>query len=195
MLHINLLPVRQLKKRARAQKELALMGAALVAVCLIFLVVGLWQGSVISGLEEKKQTLERKRRELDPFLAELKKLKKKKVELQRKAAIIDKLRKESPLTVRILDEVANRIDNQRMWLTSLEQQGGSLTLAGIALDNHTIAQFMDNLTASEFVVDVALGDSSLAVVSGRNLKRFILNCTVAYPTKGEEKDKPKKKTS
>ncbi len=195
MLQINLLPVRQLKKRAKARRELVLIGLVLAAVCTLCFMIGLWQGGVISSLEQKKQTLERKRKKLEPFLVELKKLKKKKVELQRKAAIIDRLRQESPLTVRILDEVANRLDNQRMWLTSLEQQGGNLTLAGVALDNHTIAQFMDNLTASEFVVDVALGDSSLEVVSGRNLKRFILNCTIAYPGKGEEKEKQKGKTS
>ncbi len=191
MLEINLIPVRQLKKRAKARRELALIGLVQVAACLLCFTIAVWQGGVIYSLEKKKQRLEHERKKLEPFLVEMKKLEKKKVELQRKASIIDKLRQDSPLTVRILDEVANRLDNQRMWLTSLEQQGENLTLAGVALDNHTIAQFMDNLTASKFVVDVALGDSSLEVVSGRNLKRFTLNCTIAHPGKGEEKEKPK----
>ncbi len=194
MLQINLLPVRLMKKRMQAQKELAMMGTALAAFCLLLAGVWFWQSSVVASLEEKRQTLQRKKDELAPLLAELKKLKKKKIELQRKASIIKKLRKESPLTVRILDEVANNTDNQRMWLTSLEQQGGHLTLTGVALDNHTIAQYMDNLKASRFVVDVALGDSSLKEVAGRNLKKFTLNCTIAYPAEkreeGEKKETP-----
>ncbi len=187
MLEINLLPVRQLRRRAKAKKELALMGVSIVIACLVFVGIDFWQGSNISTLEIKEQTLAQEKKDLAPFLAKLQALKKRKKELERKTAIINKLRQESPLTVRVLDEVANRVDNQRMWLTALEQQGGSLTLAGVALDNQTIAQFMDNLDASEFVSNVALGDSSLTVVSGRNLKRFTLNCSVTYPKKKQEK--------
>ncbi len=181
MLQINLLPVRQLKKRAKAKKQLALMVLSLAGACLLLAVIGLWQLGNISSLKSKKEVLEQEKKELAPFLAKLKALKEKEIELQRKTDIIKKLRQESPLTVRILDEVANRLDNQRMWLTRLEQQNNSLTLTGMALDNQTIAQFMDNLAASEFIADVALGDSSLTVVSGLNLKKFTLNCAVAYP--------------
>ncbi len=186
MLQINLLPVRQLKKRARAKKQLAFMALSLVAFCLLLVGIGLWQLGNISSLQSQKEVLEQEKKELAPVLAKMKALKEKEIELQRKTDIIKKLRQESPLTVRILDEVANRLDNQRMWLTRLEQQSGSLTLTGMALDNQTVAQFMDNLAASEFVTDVALGDSSLTVISGRNLKRFTLNCAVAYPKEEQE---------
>ncbi len=186
MLQINLLPVRQLKKRAKAKKQLALMGLSLIVACLLLAGIGLWQLGNISSLQSKKEVLEQEKKELAPVLAKMKALKEKEIELQRKTDIIKKLRQESPLTVRILDEVANRLDNQRMWLTKLDQQNNSLTLSGMALDNQTIAQFMDNLAASEFVTDVALGNSSLTVIAGRNLKQFTLNCVVAYPNNEQE---------
>ena len=127
MLKINLLPVRQLKKRAKARKDTQ--------------------------------------------------------ELVRRTEIINKLKEDSSLTVRTLDEVANRIDNERMWLQSLQQQNSSLSLSGVALDNQTVAQFMDNLKESPFVQSVELADSSLKVVSGRNLKTFQLNSAVSQPPK------------
>ena len=78
-------------------------------------------------------------------------MKKQKEELERKTAIINKLRAESSLTVRLLDDVARNVDNKRLWLDSLSQQGPTLSLTGVALDNETVAQFMDKLKSSEFV--------------------------------------------
>jgi type IV pilus assembly protein PilN len=118
-------------------------------------------------------------------LKEIEKLKKAKVELDRKTGIIKKLKTDSSLTVRVVDEVANRIDNQRMWLTLLHQQNSSLRLSGIALDNQTVAQFMDSLKESPFVNSVTLTNSSLKIISGRNLKSFELTCSVAQPAPAE----------
>lgn len=183
MLKINLLPVRQLKKRAKAKKQLFGMFTLFIMVLALLAVTGVLQAQKISGLQSDIAVLQKEKDSYKPTLAKIAKLKKDREELIRKTEIIKKLRTDSSLTVRTLDEVANRIDNQRMWLDSLNQQGTSLRLSGVALDNQTIAQFMDNLKASPFVQDVTLTSSSLKVVSGRNLKSFDLNCVVAQPTK------------
>ena len=82
----------------------------------------------------------------------------------------------------MLDEVSNLIDNNRMWLTALSQSGNQLTLTGYALDNETIAQFMDELRFnSPYVNSVSLSNSSLATVSGKDLKSFSLVCSVSSP--------------
>ncbi len=187
MLRINLLPVRQLKKRAKAQKELFAMGLLFLGTLLLLFFVAMWQLYTISSLEEEKVRLTAEKKELEPQIAKLKALKAEYQEIQRKTNIIKKLRSEASLTVRLMDETARRIDSQRMWLTSLQQNGDSLTLTGIALDNQTVAQFMDALKASDFVSEVALANSSLKVISGRNLKSFVLNAKVFYPEKYKKK--------
>jgi len=181
MLKINLLPVRQLKKRAKARKQLFGMFGLLILILAVLMIVGVLQAHKISNLESDIATLQSKKDSFTPTLNKIAKLKKDREELKRKTDIINKLKSESSLTVRVLDEVANRIDNQRMWLESLSQANSSLKLSGVALDNQTIAQFMDNLKDSPFVKDVTLTGSSLKVVSGRNLKSFELNCVVAEP--------------
>jgi len=182
MLKINLLPVRQLKKRAKAKKQLFGMFLLFVLVLALLAATGVLQAQKISGLQTDITVLQKEKDSYKPTLAKIAKLKTDREELIRKTEIIKKLRTDSSLTVRTLDEVANRIDNQRMWLDSLNQQGSSLRLSGVALDNQTIAQFMDNLKESPFVQDVTLASSSLKIVSGRNLKSFDLNCVVAQPT-------------
>jgi type IV pilus assembly protein PilN len=183
MLKINLLPVRQLKKRANAKKELLGMSLLFFLVLAVLGVTGVLQAQKISGLQADITALQKVKNSYNPTLKKIAKLKKDRQELIRKTEIIKKLKTDSSLTVRTLDEVANRIDNQRMWLSSLHQQTSSLRLSGVALDNQTIAQFMDHLKESPFVQDVTLASSSLKVVSGRNFKSFELNCAVAQPQK------------
>ncbi len=181
MLRINLLPVRQLKKRAKARNQIL---SAIVAFCCLLILLGLfgiYQTGTINALETQISELTKLKKSFAPILADIETMKKQKAELERKTAIINTLRAESSLTVRVLDEVANNVDNRRMWLSSLSQEGSTLSLTGIALDNETVAQFMDKLKESPFIVEVNLTSSSLQVISERNLKSFVMTCTIAQP--------------
>ncbi len=179
MLRINLLPVRQLKKRAKARNQII---SAIVALCSLLVLlgfVGVLQKRTISATQATIADLTKKKDDFGPMLAEIELLKNQKQELERKTAVINKLRTESSITVRVLDEVAKNVDNSRLWLESLSQQSASLSLTGVALDNETVAQFMDKLKASKVIVDVNLTSSSLKVISGRSLKSFVMTCSIA----------------
>jgi len=182
MIRINLLPVRQLKKRAKARNEIILITFFFTVFLAIIVAVTFIQVAKVSTLND---SIVRINKEIDtkykPILAQIKQIEDTKKELERRSAVIDKLKSDSSLTVRVLDEVANIVDNERMWLTQLNQQGGSLTLTGMALDNETIAAFMDKLKLSPFVNSVDLANSSLQKYAGRDLKTFSLSCAVSQP--------------
>lgn len=146
------------------------------------IITGYLQLQKAKTLEQQISSLNVKKESYTPTLNKIAKLKKEREDLTRKTDIIKQLKMDSSLTVRVVDETAAKLDNQRMWLESLQQQGNTLSLSGVALDNQTIAQFMDNLKASPFVGDVSLTNSSLKVVSGRNLKSFELSSAVSLPT-------------
>ena len=181
MLKINLLPVRQLKKRVQATQQLVGMVLLLLLVLAFLAAIGIFQTQKINRLQADIAQLNKEKDSYAPTLKKIADLKKDREELTRKTDIINTLKTDSSLTVRVLDEVASKVDNQRMWLESLQQDRGTLKLTGIALDDQTVAQFMDNLKESPFVQDVALSGSSQKSVSGRNLKSFELNCTVSQP--------------
>jgi type IV pilus assembly protein PilN len=182
MLQINLLPIRQFKKRAKAGRQLLFILFLFLLALALLAGVGVLQAQKIKGLEEDIASLGKEKESYTPTLTKIERLKKDKEELARKTDIINTLKANSSLTVRILDEVANRVDNQRMWLESLQQQDSSMRLSGVALDNQTVAQFMDSLKDSPFVQDVTLTRSSQKVVSGRNLRSFELTCVVGQPS-------------
>ena len=181
MIKINLLPIRQLKKRAKARNQLIGLVTGVFCLIAVFVLVGYLQVQKVSTIETSIAKLKKEKKKYDPILAKIRQIEATTAELERKTDVIDKLKADSSLTVRVLDEVANILDNDRIWLESLNQQGGSLQLKGIALDNQTVAQFMDALKVSPFVNSVDLTDSSLKKIAGRDLKSFSLNCAVSQP--------------
>lgn len=196
MLRINLLPIRQLKKRAKAKNQIASSIVAVICVVLLLCLVGFVQTSGINATQDRIAELTKEKKKYTKTLNDIKVFKAKTKELERRIQVINKLRKESSLTVHVLDELTKLIDNDRVWLTALSQKGSSLSLSAIALDNESIAQFMNTLKTSPYISSVNLGKSSLKKVSGKQLKSFNLSCGVKQPPppkkEGDEKADAKK---
>lgn len=182
MLRINLLPIRQLKKRAKANNQIS--SAVVVFCCVLFILalVALFQSNKISATNDRIKDLKKEQAEYAIILKEMKIFEGNTEELHRRIDVINKLRTNSSLTVHVLDEITNLVDNKRVWLTSLTQEDVSLSLNGVALDNETIAQFMKALKTSPFINSVALGQSTLKGISGKDLKVFNISCKVAQPS-------------
>lgn len=167
-----------------------MIGFAMIffAVLVALGFVGLIQFNRIENVQAAIAELQQEQNRLAPIIREVDELEKQKKELQNKIDVIVKLRKESSLTVRVLNEVAEIIDNNRMWLENLTQQGNSLQLKGVALDNQTVAQFMEALKTSEYITGVSLTSSTLKKVSDRPFKSFGLSCTVGFPVEKVEEN-------
>jgi type IV pilus assembly protein PilN len=193
MLKINLLPIRQLQQHARARNEIFGFVVILVLLLVILGAMAMLQANKATAIQTETTRLNQEKQTYDKILTEIKKLEADKKELENKIGIIKKLKKESSLTVHVLDEVARKLDSTRMWLTALDQQGSSLSLTGTALDNKTIAEFMDTLDASPFISNVNLSDSSLTKVAGQDLKAFSIQCTVGSPTEKTDDANQQKK--
>ncbi len=181
MLRINLLPIRQLKKRAKARNQILVFGTLFAFLLLSLGVVGFLQIAKINSVKGQIAKLEKEKKGYDAILTKMTKLEKSKKDLENKISIIRQLKQDSSITVHILDEIASRVDSNRMWLKALKQQGGSLSLKGVALDNKTVADFMDALKESAYISNINLSDASLIKVSGRNLKSFSLACSISSP--------------
>ncbi len=189
MIRINLLPVREIKRRAHAKQQITFFVLGLIALLVFLGVAGFLQANKAGRLQQNLTKIRQEKQRYAKVLRQIQQLEKDKNLLEKQIAIIHRLKSESSLTVHILDEVANRTPTKRMWLTSLSQKGNTLKLKGIALDNRTIAGYMENLKQSPYIKTVNLANSSLKIFAGKNLKSFSLTCTVGVP----EEKKPEKK--
>ncbi|MCI5223770.1 MAG: pilus assembly protein PilN [Candidatus Electrothrix sp. AR4] len=186
MIRINLLPVRQMKQKAQAKMQLFAGAVALIAVLVLLSIGAGYLGIKVSNLENKIAHLETRKKELQKTLDIIKELEKKKALVEKQIDIVHELENKSILTVRIIDAVARITPHERMWLTSLDQGAGTLKLNGMALDNRTIAKYLEDLKDSPYITNVTLASSSLTKYAGRNLKSFVLSCSVALPAPPEE---------
>ncbi|MEJ2136330.1 MAG: PilN domain-containing protein [Desulfofustis sp.] len=182
MLRINLLPIRQLQKIAKARNQLLVFFLIFCVVLALLGATGALLAAKITELNEDIVAKTNEKKSFDKVVQEIAVLEKRRLDLNNKIKIINQLKTDSSLTVHVLDDVAKIIDNKRMWITSFKQNGGSLALSGYALDNKTIAEFMDNLTLdSEYVNSVNLSNTSLKNVSGKGLKSFSISASVSSP--------------
>ncbi|HEX9714815.1 MAG TPA: PilN domain-containing protein [Desulfurivibrionaceae bacterium] len=181
MIRINLLPIRQLKKRARLKTELLGFSAVFALVLLILAVGWFALAGKIASLREELVALDKKKQSYQPIIKQIDTLKKEKQLVEQKLDSIKKLQAGAQVTVRVLDEVASRTPTNRMWLNSLQQSSGRLQLQGIALDNETIAQYMQQLEASEYFEKTELTSSAQTDVAKQKLKSFSLIINVVAP--------------
>ncbi|MEW6501934.1 MAG: PilN domain-containing protein [Thermodesulfobacteriota bacterium] len=181
MIRINLLPIKEIKRKLRLRNEVLLFAASFLGVLLVLASISLGMARKANGLNEEIKALEDKRNSVDRIVKQIDKLQKDKKTLETKLEAVEKLKSESQLMVHVLDEIANRTPTASMWLTSLKASGNSLQLSGVALDNATIAQYMKALEASDYFGPAELANASQTVVAGQKLKSFSLAMTITPP--------------
>ena len=181
MIRINLLPIRQMKKRQRLKTELVGLLVALFLVLFVLVAVWLSLAGKITSLKTELVALEQKKQSYQSIIKQINILKQEKQVVEQKLDSIKKLQAGAQVTVRVLDEVASRTTTNRMWLNSLQQSDGRLQLQGIALDNETIAQYMQQLEASEYLEKTELTSSAQIDVAKQKLKSFSLTINVVVP--------------
>jgi type IV pilus assembly protein PilN len=178
MIKINLLPIRDLVRRKKSRDQIIAAIVTLgVFICALLAIAG-YQSSSISGLKEELAHIEAEKGKYSKILADIKKIEDEKKLLATRTEVINQLKQSSSLTVHVLDEIANLTPPSRMWLKTLSQAGNQLALTGMALDDQTIARYMDELEASDFIQGVRLASSSLEKVAERSLKAFSITASV-----------------
>jgi len=153
--------------------------------CMLLLVFGCV--SVQMHYREKVTTLEEQKGQMEVRLARLRKqtkevreLEKNKKFLEEKLLTIAKLKARKHGPVHVLDDLNVSIP-ERSWLTEVRQRGGALEINGVALDNQTIADFMHQLTESEYFNTVDLVHSRRFVKDDVVLKEFMLFASLVDP--------------
>lgn len=177
MIRINLLPVRAARKKENVRRQVSIF-----FLTLIFAIVtmGYFYFSLtrtISDLNEQISDAQMELQKLEAVIKKVKAIKDKLDKLEAKMDIIQKLETNRTGSVRIMDALTNLVVAQKMWLTSLSEAGGRMTLNGVAVDNKTIADFMRRLEESPYFDQVTLGSSKqVSMGQGRKFNGFNITC-------------------
>jgi len=195
MIRINLLPVREWRKREQLRKEISLFFLSLALVATILLAVGvIIQGRLISQRAQVRN-LEGRKAQLAHVNKEIAEADRKKQEIENKFTAIEELQAERMKTVKVLDEIAQAVPADRLWITELSLKNQDFRVTGVAMDNHTVALFMNRLGSSELIGPVNLASVKRQAVEGQDLMGFEVTGGVKRPSAPEDTTKaPKKDT-
>lgn len=196
MIRINLLPFRAARKRENIRRQISIYA---LVVLLTLVLIG-WQFWTISNqLSSLHKERDRANAELATYkktLDEIKVLEGKIKEIKTKLGVINDLEKGKAGPVLLLDAIATAVPKDKLWLTELKESKGNLILTGVAMDNETVALFMDNLKKSDQISTVELQGTALRDLAQYRLKvsDFSLECTTVSLKKPEEvENKPETK--
>lgn len=171
MIRINLVRGKR-KKRREFNLDLAylLVPVLVLAGTVYFHTTVTGKISRLNGeIQKANADIERLKKEI----GEVEKFKARKAELQKKVDIISNLQAGRVGPVRYLEAISAAIP-EKCWIDQLSIQTGKVTLSGIALNNHTIANFMTALGQSGRFRDVVLGAAEQTRVANTKLVRFSL---------------------
>ena len=171
MIRINLVRGKRKKRR-----ELS-VGSAWIALPLVVLAGTIYFHTTVSGKISKldadigKANADIAR--LAKEIGEVEKFKARKAELQRKVDIISNLQKGRTGPVRHFEALSAAIPD-KCWIDTLAVKDAKVTVAGVALNNYTIANFMTALGQTGRFRDVVLGAAEQTTVAGVKLVKFNL---------------------
>jgi type IV pilus assembly protein PilN len=72
---------------------------------------------------------------------------------------------------------------EKLWLTRLSEDSGTLVLEGLSIDNETIATYMTRLAQSPYLSDIELERSELQEGESVKLNQFTIRCAVTMSPK------------
>ena len=176
MIRINLLPFRKARKLEDLRMQISIY---VLSVVLVVVVLGFSWMKISSELEDVKETNAKLKKELASYsemLKQIKALKAKRADLQKKLDVIQGLEAQKAGPVQLFDEISMAVPKGRLFLTSLSEKGGSLAMAGVATDYDTVAKFMINLEKTETIAKVTLKSVKLTEKDERSVCDFSLTC-------------------
>jgi type IV pilus assembly protein PilN len=177
MIHINLLPA-----RAERRKELIRKQVAIAVLTLLFTLVAMGfllfrAQSQYNRTQSKLTRINKKIHQLEPIIKKIDHYKKQKEEISKKIDVIIDLDRYRLVPVVILSDL-NRHKPEKLWFTSLKESEHNLTISGVAIDNETIVNFLNNLKLSAPLKNADLTILRSQKIQDLQLKEFTIHCTV-----------------
>lgn len=147
MIRINLLPHRELKRKAQQQQIAILAGVAgFLGIAAVWSVYAMIDGE-IENQNARNQFLQSRIAVLDTEIAEIRNIKTQTQELLSRKLVVETLQNSRSEVVHLLDQLV-RLLPDGVYLQSVKQNDQIITLIGYAQSNAWVSMLMRNLESS-----------------------------------------------
>lgn len=196
MIRINLLPFRAARRKENIRRQVSIFVLSLILVLLVLGVGHFWLGAKQKSLTADVASIKKEIESYKEKNREIAELEKKLKDLEQRTSVIKDLEKNRFEPVHILDEMTKAVVENRMWITRLDIRNNAISINGLALDNQTVADYMDRLQVMPGLKDgnpmfkkVNLRRLQQETVRNTKLKNFQIVCdrAVSMPAPATKK--------
>ncbi len=185
MANINLLPWREEAREKQKRDYIGILFAVFLFTCLIVYLSLMVIDMMIDDQRSRNAYLQSEISLLDSQIAEIREIKKRKKDIERRTKIILDLQQSRNLPTHVLDELV-RIVPPGIYLSSIEKKGSLLWIEGRSESNNNVANMMRKVKTSEWLHDPNMQSIVSQNEELRQLQRFSLKVTIREQS---EKDK------
>ena len=188
MIRINLLPIGRRPVEEKIRKEITGFFLLIFISLSVMVYFHIDHTRTIKQITAEKKTVDSEIQRYQDRQRQLQELQEKHKILEQKLGVIEQLRRNRDLQVRVLDQLAIIVPTDKLWIKTLTQTGNTLTLTGVARGNEVIAQFMEALEKSPYIDanGVVLKQSRQVKIQGFKLKNFNLSARVIVPAPAKQ---------
>jgi Tfp pilus assembly protein PilN len=170
MIRINLLPT----KKPLKIPSVLVYGVIGISILFIALTIfTLYLNNKVSNMQADMSAKEKRLKELKQAIIEVQNYEKDNKELLDKTLIIEMLKKDQAIPLRLLDEVSERLP-KGVWLTILSDKNRDISIEGYAHTNYDLVGYVQNLKESKYLTDVMLVESRQTSVESLLVYKFKL---------------------
>jgi type IV pilus assembly protein PilN len=176
MIRVNLLPSK--RKKALILPPALIYG--IVAVVLVIIsIIGftVYLNKQIAAKQTEIQGKEQTLKKLQSALREVKNYERDNAEFREKTKIIEQLKKNQIVPLRLLDEVSEMLP-KGVWLTGLTDKSGIVSIEGYAFSNTDLVSYVQNLKSSNYLTDIMLVESRQTSLGDYSVYKFKLTFKV-----------------
>lgn len=186
MIMINLLPHRE---ERRKRKKIAFYAGLGVAAIAGLAMVGIWYlvvQQLIAGQQQRNAFLSGEIAKLDIQIKDIASLKSEIASLKARQKAVEDLQIDRNVPVHVLNELVRQVP-EGIYITSLKQDGQTLSIAGVAQTQERVSELLRNTAYnSEWLVKPELVESKATTVVGANKEQkrlfdFGMRLTIKRP--------------
>lgn len=188
MIRVNLLPHREQKRQERRKYFFIVAGVVAVVAVLVIGLVHVYFANDITTQDERNDFLKKENAKLDKEIEEIKKLKEETDRLLARKQVIEKLQGDRSEPVILLDQLARRVPDG-VYLKSVKQEGGKISISGLAQSSARVSTLMRNLDSSNWMEGSELIEIKSLQADKKRVNEFSLNFKMKRPSAEDAKKK------
>ncbi|MDR2015272.1 MAG: PilN domain-containing protein [Azoarcus sp.] len=181
MIRINLLPHREEKRKERRQRFFVTAGLMLALGASIWLLVHMFNAGNIERQDTRNRYFQNDIAALDREIEAIKELRGQIDRLLARKQVIETLQSNRAETVHLFNELAAQIPSG-VFLSTVSQAGGKITLKGYAQSNARVSNMMSNLNDSPFLESSEVVKSAAELLNNRRVYNFEINVYIRKST-------------